>query len=106
MELEAKEDSGWISNPTFDILNTCRHGQDFSKETGAHFDAQAHISTEPSSPSKNARLPRAHEDQERRRRSEPPPCRRPQARRRKRRLPRLIFTWGRNTPSYRPAKPL
>jgi large subunit ribosomal protein L34 len=26
----------WIQSQTFDILNTCRPGQDFRQETGAH----------------------------------------------------------------------
>jgi large subunit ribosomal protein L34 len=29
--------SGWLQTPTFDILNTCRSGQNFRRETGAHF---------------------------------------------------------------------
>jgi large subunit ribosomal protein L34 len=29
--------SGWIPSPTFDILNTCRPGEDFRQEAGAQF---------------------------------------------------------------------
>src|SRR5205814_8679361 len=70
----------WLQSPTFDILNTCRQGQDFRQDTGAHFNAQAHISTQPASSLEDAWLPLADEDQIRSSRAEPPPCDRSQAR--------------------------
>ena len=81
----------WIQSQTFDILNTCRRGQDFRQETGAHFHAQAHISTQPASPLENAWLPLADEDQVRSSRAEPPPRCGAQARFRKCWIPRLSF---------------
>jgi len=81
--------SGWLQTPTFDILNTCHLGEDFRQETGAHFYAKAHISTQPASPLKDARLSLTYEDQVGSSRAEPSSCRRPQARLSQRRLPRL-----------------
>src|ERR1700723_674203 len=80
---------GWIQSQTFDILNTCRLGQDSRRETGAHIYAQAHISTQPAPSIKDAWLPLTYEDKIGRSRAEPSPCRWPQARYRKRRLSRL-----------------
>ena len=76
----AKRQRRWLPRPTCDILNTCRQGSDFQKETGAHFYAQAHISTQPPSPLEDARLSLTYEDQVGRSRAEPSSCRRPQAR--------------------------
>lgn len=61
----------------------------FSTETGAHFHAQAHISTQPPPPRQDSRISCAHEDQERGRGAEPPPRRGPQAGFSQRRTPRL-----------------
>jgi hypothetical protein len=80
---------GWLQSPTFDILNTCHLGEDFRQETGAHFYAKAHISTQPASSLKDARLSLTYEDQGGSCCAEPSPCRRPQARLSQRRLPRL-----------------
>jgi hypothetical protein len=91
----------WIPSSTFDILNTCHIGEDFRQETGAHFYAQAHISTQPASPLKDARLSLTYEDQVGSCRAEPSPCSRPQARLSQRRLSRLshsrrfVFGWSR-----------
>jgi len=79
----------WIQTPTFDILNTCRLGQDFRRETGAHFYAQAHISTQPAPSLKDAWLPLTHEDQIGCSCAQPPPRHRPEACLRQRRLSRL-----------------
>jgi hypothetical protein len=79
----------WLPRPTSDILNTCRSGSDSRQETGAHFYAQAHISTQPASPFEDARLSLTYEDQIGSRRAEPSPCRGPQARLSQRRLSRL-----------------
>jgi ribonuclease P protein component len=81
----------WIQRPTFDILNTCRQGQDFREETGAHFYAQAHISTQSASSLESAWLPFTHEDQVRRGRAEPASRSGPQACLSERRIPRLSF---------------
>ena len=70
----------WILSPTFDILNTCQIGEDIRQETGAHFYAQAHISTQPASPLEDARLSLTNEDQVGSCRAEPSPCSRTQAR--------------------------
>ena len=87
--LRARRTRHWIQTPTFDILNTCRSGHDFRQETGAHFYAQAHISTQPASSLENAWLPLTNEDKTGSSRTEPPSCVRPQACLRKRWLPRL-----------------
>src|SRR5579859_2625361 len=79
----------WIQSPTFDILNTCRIGQDFRQQTGAHSYAQAHISTQPAPSLENAWLPLAYEDQIGSSRAEPSPCHWPEARFSQCRLPRL-----------------
>ncbi len=63
--------------------------RNFRQETGAHFNAQAHISTQPASSLKNAWLPLTNEDQGRRSGAEPSPCHGPQARLRQRWLSRL-----------------
>ncbi len=83
--------SHWIPGATCCTLRICRQGADFSYETGAHYHAQAHISTQSPPPREDARVSRAHEDQERRSRVEPPPRYRPQACGCKRRLPRLAL---------------
>jgi len=85
----AQNSLGWIPGPNCDRLETCRQGEDSLQETGAHFHAQAHISTQSPQARENPWFPRPHEDQERRRRPQPPPRHRPQARGRQRRLPRL-----------------
>ena len=85
---------GWIPGSTCAILGTCRQGADFQEETGAHFHAQAHISTQPPQTREDSRFPRAYEDQERRSRVEPPPGHWPQACGCQRRLPRLVFPAG------------
>src|ERR1035437_4588892 len=77
--------------PSLRYTQRCCQSADSLEETGAHFHAQAHISTQPPPPCENARVPGAHEDQGRRCRVEPPPCNRPQARISQRRLPRLIL---------------
>ena len=79
----------WIPGSTCDILRTCRQGADSYQETGAHFHAQAHISTQPPQTREDARFPRADEDQERRSRIEPPSRDWPQTCVGQRRLPRL-----------------
>ena len=81
----------WIQSQTSDILNTCRQGRDFRQETGAHFHAQAHISTQPASPLENAWLPLADEDQIGSSRAEPSACGGPQARFRQRWISRLVI---------------
>ena len=73
------------------IYSRCCQSADSLEETGAHFHAQAHISTQPPPPCKDTRLQGAHEDQGRRCRVEPPPCHWPQARCSQRRLPRLAL---------------
>jgi hypothetical protein len=92
----------WIQTPTFDILNTCRQGQDFPRETGAHSYAQAHISTQPAPSLENAWLPLTHEDEIGSRSAQPPSCRRTQARLSQCRLPRLTSSpppsFGRSSP--------
>lgn len=35
--VEAGLGADWIQSRTFDILDTCRQGQDFIQEAGAHF---------------------------------------------------------------------
>ena len=70
----------WLQRPTFDILNTCRSGSNFRQEAGAHFYAQAHISTQPASPLEDAWLSLTYEDQVGSSRAEPSSRRRPQAR--------------------------
>ena len=79
----------WIPGPASCKLKTCRQGPDFTTESGAHFDAQAHISTQPPSPREDARFSSPHEVQERSRGTEPPPRGRPQTRLSQRRSPRL-----------------
>jgi ribonuclease P protein component len=91
MRLPWRSARRWIQRPTFDILNTCRQGQYFRQETGAHFYAQAHISTQPASSLESAWLPFTHEDEIRRGRAEQASRRGPQARLSKRRIPRLSF---------------
>ena len=78
----------WLS---LRYTQSCCQSADSFKETGAHFYAQAHISTQPPPPCENTRVPGAHEDQGRRCRVEPPPCHWPQARCSQRRLPRLTL---------------
>jgi len=90
---------GWIPGQASCKLNTCRQGADFTEEIGAHFHAQAHISTQPPPPREEARLPRPHENQERSCRVEPSPRRWPQACIRQRRASRLSSrrtVFGRN----------
>jgi hypothetical protein len=70
----------WIPGRACGTLESCRQGADFIEETGAHFDAQAHISTQPPSPREEARIQGAYEDQERGRCVEPAPRGGPQAR--------------------------
>jgi hypothetical protein len=62
---------------------------EFREDRGGHFHAQAHISTQSPQTRKDARIPRADEDQERRGRAEPPSRHWPQACVGERRLPRL-----------------
>jgi hypothetical protein len=83
--------SRWIPGPTCDTLSTCRQGKDFNQETGAHFHAQAHISTESPQTRENPWLPRSHEDQGWRSRAQPPSRHGPQARVGQRWLPRLTL---------------
>jgi len=59
------------------------------RKTGAHFHAQAHISTQPPPPREDSRIPGAHEDQVGRSCHQPPSRSRTQARRGQRGLPRL-----------------
>jgi hypothetical protein len=53
---------------------------EFQEDRGAHFHAQAHISTQSPQTREDARISRADEDQERRSRVEPPSRHWPQAR--------------------------
>ena len=79
----------WILGSTCDILKTCRPGTDFHQGTGAHFHAEAHISTKPTQTREDPWISCADEDQERRSRFEPSPRHWPQACFCKRWLPRL-----------------
>ncbi len=98
----------WIPGATCDTLKTCRQGADFLQEAGAHFHAQAHISTQSPQTREDARFPGTDEDQERGSRVEPPACQGTAQDRRQRRLPRLgqscsgpVFVRG---PRGRPAQ--
>jgi ribonuclease P protein component len=82
----------WIPGSTFDILKSCRKGSDSKRVIGAHFYAQAHISTQPSPSRQDARLSFAHEDKIRGSGVEPSPRGRPQARLRQRWISRLSLS--------------
>ena len=80
--------AGFLGQPAIH-LGLAVTAQIFLEETGAHFHAQAHISTKSTQAREDSRFPRTDEDQGGRSGAEQAPRHRPQTRGSQRRLPRL-----------------
>jgi hypothetical protein len=94
--------SEWRESREFFILIVCPTQE---IPVGApQINAEAHFSTQPSTPFQDARFSYPYEDKERKGRALPPPRQRKEARLREARLPRVI-SFGRECPLRVPSQP-